>query len=728
MSPFNDNQVEVRYFDEERPGRYRRLQDNEEFNKAISGLDDDVESTINELEKKLQDTAKLFQLMEKYGMKDKAYELKRLYGSRQAIQGSPPGIPEDCWPKSKAYHVSRLNTYLQNAFEDMSKGKITPKIVSSTWKYYSAARKILSTSWGVVPKEVWELLWRILSYEKEWNTSRMAHIHVLSKDMRAAGFPLDGSQQLLAIEAMFISGWDKDAIDNWRKGASSLGSKPETFKEYWELGVRMCSHSGDLERAERAVDTLFDSSYDADPRILVPLIRACSQKEATEEKAWERYRQLRDLLGTSITIEDYDEVIASFLSTNKTELGLQAFVDMMFSTCIDIRGKAKLPPTVGNQFFLGKWLKRLIGAGDLDGAFNVIKYMEEKGILGSAIQVNGLIGAWLRTETAENVQKAEELAWAMIRSRLLFVQLRERQALLEWPLRLTMASPQEETSGLRFVPKATLETFSLMAENYRHRGLHKEMEKLWASFEQAEIATNSFMMNQLIESYIQNCEAKRALDFYHSMTREHHIAPDAHTFLALYKSLSVNRLVVKYDDLVEQDAVMCRQFFRDLVESSWSFDSETAFDQLPRSILHSFLKLQDYAGMLAATRAMRELFSFAPSETLLVELAAGTMSLSRPTQRNKKLLMNASKITQFLMEERRRALEKEGRTLENLTPVQKAHELCVVLEALIFHKAQASEEELQPLYEEAAQQMGVYDMLVSKDAEKMTGESQALQE
>ena len=718
----DNNEVKIRYFNEERPGRYRQLRDSEEFDKVMNGLDEGVESTINELESKLKDTAKLIQLMEKYGMKDKAYELKRTYMSRQAIQGSPPDIPEDCWSSRKAYHIGRLNTYLRNAFEDMSKGKITPKIVLSTWKYYSAARKVLSTSWEKVPKEVWQFLWQVLSYERDWNASRMAHIHVLAKDMQAAGFPLDGSQQLLAIEAMFISGWQKEAIDNWKKAAATLGSKSETLQGYWELGARMCSLSGDLERAERAADTLFSSSPSADARILIPLIRAYVQKEATEEKSLELYHRLRDLLGASMTIEDYDEVIAAFLSANHTELGLQVFVDMMFSAAVEIRGKSKLPPIVGNQFFLGKWLKRLIGAGDLNGAFSVIKFMEAKGILGSAIQLNGLIGAWLRSETAENAQNAEELAWAMIHSRLVFVNLRQREALLDWPLKLAMSGSREPTPGLRFVPKATLETFCLMAENYRNRGLHKEMETLLEAFAQAEITTNSFMMNQVIESYIQDGKANKALEFYRSMTQEHHIRPDAYTFLALYRSLSVNRLVTKYSELVEQDVAMCRGFFRDLVEMPWVRDPESILDGLPRFILHSFLKLEDYAGMLAASRAMRELFDFAPAEALLIELAAGTTALNFPTQRNTRRLLEASRTIEPLLQERRAALQSEGRSLENLTPKQKAEELFAVLEKLVLLKAKASEEETRPLYEEAAQEMGVYDIVLSNDSEQITGQ------
>ncbi|KAL1882707.1 hypothetical protein VTK73DRAFT_1227 [Phialemonium thermophilum] len=707
-----EDKPEVRYFNEELRGQFRQLSDNEEYSKAISGLDEEVESTINELEKKLQDTARLFQLMERYGMKDKAYELKRQYGSRQAIQGSPPDIPEDSWPRSKGYHISRLNTYLKNAFEDISKGKITPKIVSSTWKYYSAARSVLSTSWDKVPKEVWELLWQILSCEKKWNLSRMAHVHVLAKDMNSAGMSLDASRQLLAIEAMFVSGWQKEAIDNWKKAASTLGSKSGLSKDYWELGVRMNCHFGDLERAERAVDALFELSKESDPRILIPLIRAYARTEATGEQAWQQYRRLRGALGKSMQIEDYDEVIGSFLAGNHTELGLQAFVDMMFSSHISIRGKPELPLIVGNQFFLGKWLKRLIGAGDLDGAFNVIKYMEKKGIMGSAVQVNGLIGAWLRSETAENVGRAEDLAWAMIQSRLVFVKLRQREALLEWPMKLSIAD-SDQSPGLRFVPKATLETFCLMAENYRRRGLYKEMERLWAAFGEAEIATNSFMMNQLIESFIQNGEAEKATDFYRSMTQEHHIRPDAYTFLALYKSLSVNRLLVKYDELVEQDIVMARQFFRDMVHYPWQFDSETIYEQLPRSILHSFLKLGDYGGLLAACRAMQKLFDFAPSEALLVELAAGSTALRSPNRRNTKLLLEASRLIEILLEQRHAALELDGRSLQSLAAKDKARELGLVLEQLILRKAQVREEELRPLYETAAREMGVDQVVIS---------------
>lgn len=720
-----DDKVDVNYYDEVMPGRYRRLESAEEFSNVLSGLDPEVEEMINDLEHKLQDTAHMIKMLDKYGMKDKAEELKKMYelenGGKEKDAKPPLRIPDDGWRTPyQRKHVAQLNSFLKSA-RHIDTENVEPNDIKRTWKYYSAARRALSASWDRVPAEVWDFLWRVLSWEGEHNPNRMSHIYLLAKDMSAAGVLLDGTQQLLSIESMFLEGYQTDAIERWKKLVGVLAANPEydTYQEYWELGVRMCSLHGDVGRAERAVNALFESAPDTDPRILMPLIRACAQKESTVDKAWEQYERLRDMLGDDMQIEDYDEVIGSFLSTNHTEYGLQAFADMMFSSPVDVRGKTRLPSSIGNQFFLGKWLKRLIGAGDLGGAYSVLQYMQKKGIMGSAIQFNGLIGAWIRSSTAEGLEKAEELAWAMIRSRLLFVDLRRREATGEWPMKLLMSMTNDETGkeslGLKFVPKATLETFSLLAENYRSRGLHDQLEELWDAFNEAEISTDAFMMNQMIESYVNKGKFQTAIDFYHSMTRQHGIPPNAHTFLTLYNSLSVNKLIAKSEDLLEQDVVLAREFFKDLVDYPWVFDSEWLHDSLPRLVLHTFLKLRDWAGMLAASRAMKEIFLFAPSEALLLELAAGTKALRNPSKRNMELMINSSKKIEFWMKQRHQELQAEGRSLENLTPGQKAQELGLILEKLIFFKATVPEEQLRPWYEEAVRQMGVYDIVMERD-------------
>lgn len=711
-----------------KPGRYRRLNSAEEFSDALSGLDPEIENLINDFESKLQDTAQMIKLLDKYGMKDKAEELKKQYeleggGKEKEKDTRPPlRIPDDGWKTPyQRKHVAQLNSFLKSA-RHIDTDDVEPNDIKRTWKYYSAARRALSASWERVPAEVWDLLWRVLSWEGTHNPNRMSHVYLLAKDMSAAGVSLTGSQQLLSIEALFLEGHQTDAIELWKKSVGLLAYKPDfpTYQEYWELGVRMCSLHDDVERAERAANTLFESMPKTDPRILLPLIRACAQKETTVDKAWELYHRLRDLLGESMQIEDYDEVIGSFLSANHTEYGLQSFVDMMFSSPVDVRGKTRLPSSVGNQFFLGKWLKRLIGAGDLGGAYSVLQYMEKKGVMGSSIQFNGLIGAWIRSSTAEGLEKAEELAWAMIRSRLLFVDLRRREATQEWPVKLMVSKANDKNIELNYVPKATLETFSLLAENYRSRGLHERLEELWTAFGKAEISTDAFMMNQMIESYVNNGKFHTALDFYSSMTQKQGILPNAHTFLTLYNSLSINKLYVKTEDLLEQDRAAARQFFQELVEYPWVFDSEWLHDSLPRLILHSFLRLRDYAGMLVASRAMKELFMFAPSEALLLELAAGRKALRNPSKRSMELMINSSKMIDSLLQQRHVELQAEGRSLENLRPEQKAYELGVILEKLIFFKATVTEEQMRPMYELAAQQMGVYDIVVSRDEETIS--------
>ncbi|KAK3936063.1 hypothetical protein QBC46DRAFT_395931 [Diplogelasinospora grovesii] len=724
--------VEIKYFNEDRPGHYRRIRDGSDFGGVSGGLDAEIETAINELEQQMVNTVQMLQLMEKQGQQDKADELRKQFKKTLRVQYKGKTGPEGetygllqipGFSGQRRRPIAQLNQFLGR--ESVVKGGIPkPKDVADCWKYYSAARKTLSTSWGNVPREVWDFLWMVLSWEGPENPNRMHHIYVLAKDMQSAGVVLRDSQQLLAIEAMFIEGWQEPAIEAWKKAVVTLGSKPDTFRAYWELGVRMLCLHGDVERAQRAADTLLkaaqEAKADADARILIPIIRALATKEPASEQAWESYRRLRRLLGPSITIEDYDEVIACFLAGNCVEHGLQAFVDMMFSNAIDIRGKTKLPAAVSNQFFVGKWLKRLIGAGDLDGAYKVVVYLQAKGITASPIQLNGLIGAWLRSETAENLGKAESLAWKMIQSRLRYVTLRRRESQLSGPIRLydnSGLSPVAEEEELPYTAKATAETFSLLAENYCQRGLHDRLQDLWEVFKQAEINTTTFMMNQLIKSHTQNSHPEEAVRFYRTMTQDQKVRPDGHTFLALFNTLSVNRLVTRDASLAEQDINAGRQFFSEMVTANWVLDDEDILIHLPRTILFSMLKAKDFAGMAIASRAMRELFSFIPTEALLIELAVGSNTLRVQTKRNMERILEGSRTIERLIKKHRRDVGQEDENVL-MTPEQKATELTQVLEQLIMLKAGAQDadpKEVRPLLEAAASEMGVYDVVVKKD-------------
>ncbi len=112
------------------------------------------------------------------------------------------------------------------------------------------------------------------------------------------------------------------------------------------------------------------------------------------------------------------------------------------------------------------------------------------------------------------------------------------------------------------------------------------------------------------------------------MTRDHGVSPDSFTFLALFKSLSVNRLVVKDQTLLGQDVVRRQERYSRI----WSgipgrSNHLLCMSSFPGLSYFPFYLLEDYAGMIVAARTMKKLFGFAPSQALLMDLAAGTSSL-----------------------------------------------------------------------------------------------------
>ncbi|KAK4192717.1 hypothetical protein QBC35DRAFT_483126 [Podospora australis] len=722
---------DINYFSQDRPGELRPLKGQEEFGVESSGLDHDVEEDIDKLEKQMVATIKKLNRMEKQGKRDQADLLRRRFRTVLRVQyrgKTGPGAEQYglmringfCGPRARL--VDNLNIFLGRE-SVVSSGMPTHKDVLDCWKHYSAARKALATAWDKVPRNVWDFIWMVLSFEEVENPNRMQHIYVLSKDMQAAGVTLNDSQQLLAIEAMFIEGWQKEAIEAWKKGVVTIGSKPEHFQPYWELGVRMCAIHGDTERALRAADTLLRSPLaEPDPRILNNIIRALAVNTSTLDQAWETYRDMRDLLGRGMTIEDYDEVTGTFLSVGSVEYALQTFVDMMFSDAIDIRGKTRLPMVVGNHFFTGKWLKRLIGAGDLDGAYKAVVYLQAKSVIASAIQLNGLIGAWFRTGLADNYEKAEALAWSMIQARLDYVQLRKRDSGLTGKVHIydpyEAAGKQRVASDFKCLTRATVETFSLLAENYCSRGLHSRLQELSAVMQEAEIGATNFIMNQLIRSYSQAGEAQEAQNLYRHMTEEQNIRPDAHTFLALFNTLSVNRLIQRDPDLARQDIETARQFFTEMVQANWVFDSPEILVQLPRTILFSLLKAKDYVGTIVASRTMRELFGFHPPDVLLVELISGIGSYQAKTKRNIERLTRGSQKIESLIMQHRKELIKKGHPGNEMTEEEKIDELHAVLEQIVLIKANAEDtapEVVERYVQEAAKEMGLYDIIVRMD-------------
>ncbi|KAH7319966.1 pentatricopeptide repeat-containing protein [Stachybotrys elegans] len=633
--------------------------------------------------------------------RDLAQQVKKLMGvgiDPVKAAARVPQISEEPWTPNQRKKIAKLNFILRRLIpQSRREGGLTKTMIAEIYKAYSAARPTLAHGWANVPLDVWELLWDVFATDESVHINRLMHISQLSRDMSEAKVTLSPAQQLLTIEAVFVDGWETRALDNWRRCVATLGlESSETFQDFWELGVRMYCRVGDLEQAERAVNRLLVNN--ADPRIMVPVIRTFSEQGTPEghKKAWNAYRRMRQSLGQSMKIEDYDQVISIFLTANQIENALYAFVDMMSDGEIDLKKQKYLPSVVANKFFVGKWLKRLIGAGDLEGAYSVVEFMSDRGVAAAPIHLNGLIGAWHRSGLADSIAKADELGWKMIESRISFVKSRDSVAVAK--------AGQEKKPGPAEVPRANLETFSLLAENYRVRGLHERLAELWDAFRAAKISPDVFIVNQLLESYIQTGQIKEALQTYETLIQKRGMAPDPYTFSALWKTIAVNRLY----EVSQDHAAEARALFKEMITHKSAFPPEGMDGQLARKILHSFRQLQDNAGFLVALTTLKDVFNFVPSETLVLEMMLGTTKISWNNDTHRRRLMTAKR------ELDRELLASVGGNAQALEGERRVQALYEFLQKQFWPEEPAGES-VGKMLGRVANEMGVYDLLSPKN-------------
>lgn len=709
--------LNIRYFEQESDGNIQELQNSEDFARSLDGtelyqqdLENDLESIMDLVEGK--GTEERFRAQLESELLKAVEESKGVLAGAAPERQAPAAVLETPRISDKVFRkeaqrrlIRKLNTALERADKVQPRETAASKrALVSLWKTYVAARQTLALSWNAVPRGAWDLLWRLFSLDDPvGNPNRLSHVATLSKDMSSAGVDLTPSQQVLTIESLFVANWENDAIKNWKRCLPTLGAEGSaSFQQFWELGARMFCETGDISQATRAVEKLI--SANSDPRILMTLVRTHSRAGTDEgsTKAWEAYGRLRTLLGPQMTLEDYDQVISHFLAANQIENALHAFVDMMTSGTTVLKKQKRLPPTIGNKFFFGKWLKRLIGAGELDGAYSVIKFMLEKHVQPAPIHVNGLIGAWQRAGGEKDLENADAVAWKMIESRIQFVRERQRGG-----------KAARDASAPTPWPRATSETFLLMAENYRLRQQHDPLMRLWQAFNEAEINHDAFMMNQLLESYLQYDRVDEGMELYQSLVSEGHVKPNPHTFMVLWKMLKINRVHVPRDHYYDE-MENARNTFHEMMQFVDVF-KEPIDGQLARKILHTFRRLHDNHGFLAALTSLRNTYGFVPSELLVLELVVGTTNLAWDTPRARQQLRTEKKRMDLDIMHRREALGRfsgSANEMEQMSAEERGEELYEYLVRVYTPVRSEEEQEFiddTHLLEEAAQQMGVYN-------------------
>ncbi|KAK8049585.1 hypothetical protein PG994_011315 [Apiospora phragmitis] len=265
--------VKVNYFEEAKGGKLRRLKGQDEFAASLIDPGGELAGQLEEMEQSLEKVNSIAKVLE-----ESAFE-----GPSHAPDQNPPsGDVETAYDTmadmqlmesyitGPAVFLLRLNEKLQKSAKCLDSGRLGPKERNRLWKCYSDSKTALCGNWNVVPRAAWELLWHVLAADTPDNTNRMARIYTLTRDMNVAGVPMSRERQLLAVESMFIEGWKKEAIDNHRRCVATIGTNPETFVEFWQLGLRMHCQVGDVERAERIANIILESPQKSDPRFLIP--------------------------------------------------------------------------------------------------------------------------------------------------------------------------------------------------------------------------------------------------------------------------------------------------------------------------------------------------------------------------------------------------------------------------------------------------------------------------
>lgn len=681
-------------------------------------------------------------------------------------------IPRHSFPREGQAYISRLNDALEKASAAPLKNR------KELWRWYSLSRKTLCAAWGEVPMSTWRLLWKELSVEALDNPDRMAHIIQLGNDMEAANRPLKPDQILLYIEALFVEGNQKDALARWESARPSLTLVESTAIQYWALGVVMLAKSKQPARAQEAADVLLNDLKAAkESRALIPLIRTWSEypDNSAIQMAWALYVRLKFWMGSSMAMQDYDAVAGIFLTSNRTDLALAVFRDMMltddpvaknydslalYPRFVGLKGTRHLesfqlgpeetswtrsnpltvlPPKFRNKFFFGSWIKKLVGDDEIDWASQVVELMSQRDIRPDATYLNGIIGAWFRTGSAENEKKGTTMAWKMIAARLEFVRHRSYRytSSLEGPVRARFDATTKNDffrpSSIAVSAQASLETFSVLIQHYHQLGQKDRVQELLGAIKAAEIKPSTAFLNNLLELGSAMHHRPWVWSLYVRFVEQENVVPSQYTFALLWKSMKdhvdplINRSKAGYPSP--------RFLFSEMTKSS-TWKNEKLAREMYDQIILCFGLADDQIGTAVALRAMQRLYGMYPNEatvrsTVLQIAKAGVknvvgyrprrLNLNKDTQRR---ISDVGKVLKTLKDDRTKQLEDQGVDVEGMSMEDKSEEslklLCLLLRSTVEVRMASEASELRMeagvggvdyLARSAAQEMGVPENL-----------------
>lgn len=671
---------------------------------------------------------------------------------RSSILSEVEDVLELAPPEQK--RLRRLNYCLRAA----TLKKSDPESRRKLWQSYSRCKDHLPPFTHLLPDEAWDILWTSQDEVSVAGQERAIHLSTLARDMTQSGKQLNVRQRIVLIESLLLEGRQVEALECWQSQGAQVDKDSGLPIEYKLLGVRLYASGGDPQRAQKiAFDVLGKGDQDMSS-VLVPVMEAWvhSADELGTRNAWALYLHLKTRLGSKIKPEDYDKITVAFLHSGRKDLALAVFKDMMLTgeeteyesnelykrslglvskfhlcsnhpselTKVSLTALTVLPRKFQNKFFYGSWMKRLIGMGCPDEAAMVVDLMYERGVKPDSKHLNGIMGAWLRTGTAKDKEKAERMGWAMIQERLDLVRTRQGTSIVTDGRIEDAHDVQIPLHLQRTVSPATIETFSLLLLHYERRGRLKMVQLLRDYLRLAQIGPNTYFMNHLLYAKLRSGEHQRSWELYKSMPPK--IQPDLETFAALWdcEKAHQNRLSIYFSDRFPGP----RRIFSEMVSWYTALGEKSRHDvrqeftkELHDQIIRCICLAKDLEGTVVALYAMKEYFQFYPDDDTarMVTLQVASMGKGvskNPGRRRSRLSDNTqskanvtriTKALELVTEQRADTLQKRGIKLDEDAIKEEQLYLLAEFVRVVLRNMAPNEVEVEQSIEKAAWEMGV---------------------
>lgn len=724
-----DDQLEVNYFEQDegstggrrriRPGEEEQEDDIASLKARIASLEEEISSFKLPREAPESLAASLFsKLQREQSTENFADDLAEFGFMAHQIKSTEP------LSRTAQIYMDKLN-------ECMDTASLTPEsesIRKALWKWYERSKSNIPHLLSIIPKAGWDLLWQTQAVEGPSNPDRASHLGVLTGDMLKAGLELSKEQRYCQIESLYLTGHVVEALELWEKHRIDEAT---ASADHLEMGIRMYANQHNLQKADELLEKLLRSSVSWDPRIVHSVIAAYLQSGLADgpQRAWALYLRMRDLLGTEMTIEDYDIITLGFLRSKSRDLALAVFRDMMLSgdasaaqasttvykkaltrmgqffsltkdaeelNTVSLDALTYLPRRYQNKFFYASWLKRLIGIGQLDAAAQVIELMYERGAAPDAKHMNGLISAWLREGSSHARRQAESLAWSMIQRRIDFVHARRS--------RKTPTSTKKKPSVYitrpdlvmpafleRPVPFATSETFSIMVAHYLRQEMFENVRHLRDMIADCEIPISSYFMNHLLYAELRNRGYRHVWARFEVMSRT--VKPDVETFICLWECMKFHADTTRNTDRTgfptpEQLFAVMVQWYTGLrgqerSDAIGDLDLDTYHD-----VIRCFCLAGSLEGAFVVMHSIKEFFHLYPTKKtvrmLIMQIARINASKlgkavkargNRSKEAIEASLVRTTEILEILTDQRHSQLEDNGVYYADLDATERSEDL-----------------------------------------------------